>query len=129
MSIFLSKSIKQLRENIAYLRAAQKVTAHNIAQSNTPEALPYKVEKTSFSSNLHLAQPHGGQGFINNSTDQKFKVTPDYDNASEATNGESRISIENESVRMAELDDEHNITLKLLSSWKKGVRIVIGNGG
>jgi hypothetical protein len=30
---------------------------------------------------------------------------------------------------MAELDDEHNLRLKLMSSWKKAVRMVTSNGG
>lgn len=130
MGIFSSNSIAQLRKNIFYLRAAQKTTARNIAESNTPGAMPLKVEKNSFASHLNLTLPHNGIGFSETpSAFGNFKTSEDLENASEATNGESRISIENESIRLAQIDDEHNLTLKLLSAWKKGVRIVTGNGG
>lgn len=130
MGIFSSNSIAQLRKNIFYLRAAQKTTARNIAESNTPGAMPLKVEKNSFASHLNLTLPHNGIGFSETpSAFGNFKTSEDLENASEATNGESQISIENESIRLAQIDDEHNLTLKLLSAWKKGVRIVTGNGG
>lgn len=131
MSIFFSKSISQLRENVAFLRAAQQLTAQNIAQSNTPNAVPKKLEKTRpFANYLTLSQPQGGIGFNGfQGSSASFKVSNDYENASEHTNGESRISLENESIRMAQIDDEHNLTVKMLSSWKKAVRTVTGNNG
>jgi hypothetical protein len=75
-------------------------------------------------------RPNHGNGFaVNNSYPNRFMTVVDKENRTEATPGESRISIENESIRMAELDDEHNLRLKLMSSWKKAVRMVTGNGG
>jgi hypothetical protein len=55
----------------------------------------------------------------------QFNAVIDKDNQTEAVPGESQISIENESVRMAELDDQHLLTLGLKKSWGKAFRSII----
>lgn len=130
MTLFNSKALKHLKEDLRFLRESQKVTASNIARSNTPDAEPYVLEKSSFYSTLNLAQPSQGAGFKSEASfSRNFNVVVDKENRTEAVPGESRISIENESVRMAEIDDQHNLRLKLMSSWKKAIRMVTGAGG
>ncbi len=130
MSFFKSKALSSLKENIAFFKAAQKQTAKNIARSNTPGAKPIKLERSSHNSSLQLSLPTHGKGFSsNNSNFAHYLEVEDKSAGTEAAPGESHISIENESIRMAELDDQHHLALKTMGAWKKGMRIVTGNGG
>jgi|GEM_PF-2146286 len=129
MSIFGSKTLSRLKNDLMFLRESQRLTATNIAQSNSPGAEPLKLERSTFQAVLSMRKPDHGMGFIDPSSSSPFTPVVDKENRTEAIAGESRISIENESIRMAELDDEHNLRLKLMSSWKKAVRMVTSNGG
>lgn len=129
MSIFGSKALSRLKNDLMFLRESQRLTANNIAQSNSPGAEPLKLERSAFQSTLIMSKPDQGGGFVNPPLSNPFTVVIDKESRTEAVSGESRISIENESIRMAELDDEHNLRLKLMSSWKKALRMVTGNGG
>jgi hypothetical protein len=130
MFVFNSRALSQLKEDLIFLRASLKLTTDNIARSNSPGAEPLKLERSSFQQTIEMMRPNHGNGFaVNNPYPNRFMSVVDKENRTEATPGESRISIENESIRMAELDDEHNLRLKLMSSWKKAVRMVTGNGG
>lgn len=130
MSLFRSKALANLKADVAFFKAAQKLTAQNIARSNTPGAKPLKLEKTSPQNHLQLAQPAQGKGFLSTSSEfNRYLAIEDTEAETEAASGESHISIENESIRMAELDDQHHLALKTLNGWKKGIRIVTGNSG
>lgn len=129
MSIFSSKALSRLKNDLMFIRESQRVTADNIARSNSPGAEPLKLERSKFQSTLNMRQPDHGAGFIPVQPFNTFAAVVDKENASEYVPGESKISIENESIKMAELDDEHNLRLKLMSSWKKAVRMITSNGG
>ncbi|MDP3935856.1 MAG: hypothetical protein Q8Q56_02580 [Alphaproteobacteria bacterium] len=129
MSIFNSRIFSKLKDDLNFIRESQKITANNIARIHSPGAQPLKLEKTSFRSMLALAQPSHGKGFsANNSALSQYTTVVDKDNQTESVPGESRISIENESVRMAELDDQHLLTLGLKKGWTKAIRSIT-NGG
>lgn len=129
MSIFKSRMFSKLKDDLKFIRESQKITANNIARIHSPGAQPLKLERTSFQSMLALAQPSHGKGFgANNAALSQFTAVVDKDNQTEAVPGESRISIENESVRMAELDDQHLLTLGLKKGWTKAIRSIT-NGG
>lgn len=128
MAIFSSRSLQKLLGDLKYIREAQKVTANNIARVNSPGAEPLKLERTSFRSVLELSQPHG-QGFLaTHEMLTQFTSVIDKENRTEGIPGESRISIENESIRMAELDDQHMLAIGLRKGWSKAVRSIIGGG-
>jgi flagellar basal body rod protein FlgB len=130
MSIFQSRMLSQLKENLRFLRESQKVTANNIARANSPGAEPLKLERTSFKSMLDLAQPNSGQGFMaNHRVLSQYTALVDIENRTEAVPGKSRISIENESIRMAELDDQHMLMLGLKKGWTRAIRSITGSQG
>lgn len=129
MSIFKSRMFSKLKDDLKFIRESQKVTANNIARIHSPGAQPLKLERTSFRSMLELAQPSHGKGFsANNAALSQFTAVVDKDNQTEAVPGESRISIENESVRMAELDDQHLLALGLKKGWTKAIRSITSGG-
>lgn len=127
MSISNTRMFTQLKGDLKFIRDAQKLTATNMARVHSPGAQPLKLERTRFQSTLELAQPNQGQGFkATQGVFSQFNAIIDKDNQTEAVPGESRISIENESVRMAELDDQHLLTLGLKKGWGKAFRTIIG---
>ena len=129
MSIFNSRMFSKLKDDLRFIRESQKVTANNIARIHSPGAQPLKLERTSFQSILALAQPTHGKGFsANNAALSQYTAVVDKDNQTEDVPGESRISIENESVRMAELDDQHLLTIGLKKGWTKAINSIT-NGG
>jgi flagellar basal body rod protein FlgB len=126
MSIFNTRMFAKLKGDLKFIREAQTLTANNIARVHSPGAQPLKLERTSFRSALELCQPNQGQGFsANHMVLSQFNAVIDKDSQTEAVPGESQISIENESVRMAELDDQHLLTLGLKKSWGKAFRSII----
>ncbi len=128
MAIFNSRSFQKLLGDLRFIRESQKVTANNIARVNSPGAEPLKLERTSFRSMLELSQPNG-QGFsANHEMLTQYTAVVDKENRTEAIPGESRISIENESIRMAELDDQHMLTIGLRKGWTKAIRSITGGG-
>ncbi|QOL19767.1 hypothetical protein [Candidatus Bodocaedibacter vickermanii] len=129
MSIFNSRTFSKLKEGLRFIRESQKITANNIAQIHSPGAQPLKLERTSFQGVLALAQPSHGKGFsASNAALSQYTAVVDTENQTEAVPGESRISIESESVRMAELDDQHLLTLGLKKGWTRAIRSIT-NGG
>lgn len=130
MTLFQSKALSKIKSNLAFFKALQKLTAKNISRSNTHGAKPMKLEKASQHSSVQLTQPSNGKGFLSNSTEfTDYLAVEDKEAATEGAPGESHISIENESMRMAELDDQHHLAVKTMNGWKKGIRIVTGNSG
>lgn len=128
MTVLKSKSIAGLMRDLRFIRESQKVTADNIARSLTPGAEPLKLEKDSFQLTPTLPESPQNSGFIPLVTANiTYKPMIDEENRMASVPGESHISIENESIKMASLDDEHLLKLKLLNSWKKAVRTAIGN--
>ncbi|MDP3640954.1 MAG: hypothetical protein Q8R43_00755, partial [Alphaproteobacteria bacterium] len=82
-----------------------------------------------FQSMLALGQPSHGKGFsVNNAAFCRYRAVVDKENQTDAVPGESRIFIENESVRMAELDDRHLLTFGLKKGWTRAIRSIT-NGG
>ncbi len=78
---------------------------------------------------LELTQPNQGKGFVvDHAALGQYTAVVDKDNQTEAVPGESRISIESESVRMAELDDQHLLTVGLKKGWTKAINNIT-NGG
>jgi flagellar basal body rod protein FlgB len=129
MSIFNSRMFSKLKDDLRFIRESQKVTANNIARIHTPGAQPLKLERTSFQTMLELAQPNQGKGLVgNHAALGQYTAVVDKDNQTEAVPGESRISIESESVRMAELDDQHLLTVGLKKGWTKAINNIT-NGG
>jgi flagellar basal body rod protein FlgB len=129
MSIFNSRMFSKLKDDLRFIRESQKVTANNIARIHTPGAQPLKLERTSFQTMLELTQPNQGKGFVvDHAALGQYTAVVDKDNQTEAVPGESRISIESESVRMAELDDQHLLTVGLKKGWTKAINNIT-NGG
>jgi flagellar basal body rod protein FlgB len=119
----------KLKDDLRFIRESQKVTANNIARIHTPGAQPLKLERTSFQTMLELTQPNQGKGFVvDHAALGQYTAVVDKDNQTEAVPGESRISIESESVRMAELDDQHLLTVGLKKGWTKAINNIT-NGG
>lgn len=119
----------KLKDDLRFIRESQKITANNIARIHSPGAQPLKLERTSFQSMLALAQPNHGAGFSASTVESsQYTTVVDTENQAEAVTGESRISIESESVRMAELDDQHLLTMGLKKGWAKAMRSIT-NGG
>lgn len=126
MSITKTRAFVNAKKELDYIREAQKVTANNIARVQSPGAQPLKLERAGFQSTLELAQPNHGQGFnANHAFLSQYTSVVDKDNQTEGVPGESRISIENESVRMADLDDQHLLTLGIKKGWGKAFRSII----
>jgi flagellar basal body rod protein FlgB len=121
--------LSKLKGDLKFIRESQKVTANNIARINSPGAQPFKLERTGFHNMLELAQPNQGKGLAADTAAlSRYTMVVDKENQTEAVPGESRISIENESVRMAELDDQHLLTLGLKKGLAKAIRSIT-NGG
>lgn len=128
MAIFNSRSFQKLLGDLRFIREAQKVTANNIARINSPGAEPLKLERASFRSMLELSQPQGHGFNANHEVLTHYTAVVDKENRTEAVPGESRISIENESIRIAELDDQHMLALGLRKGWTKAIRSITGSG-
>ncbi len=125
-SLFDSAGMKALKNRLDFLRESQQVVSKNIARFHIPGAVPEKVSESDPSvSSISLAAP-SGLGIQELSSPTKRQLTVDKENLEANLPGRSRISLSKELSKMASIDDEHNMGLRLLSAWKKAYSIAMG---
>lgn len=125
-SLFNSTGIKALKNRLDFLRDSQNVVSKNIARFHVPGAVPEKIDEGFGQSNTISLVSSNGTSFKEATTPIKRKLTTDNDTLEAKMPGRSRISLSKELAKLASIDDEHNMGIKLLSAWKKAYSIAMG---
>ena len=125
--MFGGKGLLQAIRSMQFARAQQQVIADNLARLHIPGAQPKTLEMSDFAQTLTMWSTNDG-AFITppQAMDPRFVTRVASERMTEKTPGESQISIEEESFKMAEVDDFHNVNLNLIKSWRDAVKKILG---